>query len=142
MKFMKKMREVKHGGASFWYTDNDVCEDIDIDDDVEELEIDLDDDGDAFWDEVDKVFTNVKKIHINENVYYISMKNSMFPNVRKVTSDSPEFYDGDMLIEENDGTVLLNTFCKKAGEVINLDGIDMIAAKGLLRIQLLSSCHL
>ena len=31
----------------FWYTDNDVCEDIDIDDDVEELEIDLDDDGDA-----------------------------------------------------------------------------------------------
>ena len=43
MKFMKKMREVKHGGASFWYTDNDVCEDIDIDDDVEELEIDLDD---------------------------------------------------------------------------------------------------
>lgn len=33
-----------------------------------------------------------------------------------------------MLVEENDGTVLLNTFCKKAGEVINLDGIDMIAA--------------
>ena len=108
---MKKMREVKHGGASFWYTDNDVCEDIDIDDDVEELEIDLDDDGDAFWDEVDKVFPNVKKIHINENVYYISMKNSMFPNVREVTSDSPEFYGGDMLVEENDGTVLLNTFC-------------------------------
>ena len=128
MKFMKKMRKVKHGGASFWYTDNDVCEDIDIDDDVEELEIDLDDDGDAFWDEVDKVFPNVKKIHINENVYYISMKNSMFPNVREVTSDSPEFYGGDMLVEENDGTVLLNTFCKKAGEVINLDGIDMIAA--------------
>lgn len=128
MKFMKKMREVKHGGASFWYTDNDVCEDIDIDDDVEELEIDLGDDGDAFWDKVDKVFPNVKKIHINENVYYISMKNSMFPNVREVTSDSPEFYNGDMLIEETDGTVLLNTFCKKAGEVINLDGIDMIAA--------------
>lgn len=128
MKFMKKMREVQHGSASFWYTDNDVCEDIDIDDDVEELEIDLDDDGDAFWDKVDKVFPNVKKIHINENVYYISMKNSMFPNVREVTSDSPEFYNGDMLIEENDGTVLLNTFCKKAGEVINLDGIDMIAA--------------
>lgn len=86
MKFMKKMREVQHGSASFWYTDNDVCEDIDIDDDVEELEIDLDDDGDAFWDEVDKVFPNVKKIHINENVYYISMKNSMFPNVRKLTA--------------------------------------------------------
>ena len=33
MKFMKKMREVQHGSASFWYTDNDVCEDIDIDDD-------------------------------------------------------------------------------------------------------------
>ena len=32
MKFMKKMREVQHGSASFWYTDNDVCEDIDIDD--------------------------------------------------------------------------------------------------------------
>ena len=38
MKFMKKMREVQHGSASFWYTDNDVCEDIDIDDDVEELD--------------------------------------------------------------------------------------------------------
>ena len=122
------MREVKRGGVSFWYTDNDVCEDIDIDDDVEELEIDLDDAGDAFWDEVDKVFPNVKKLHINENVYYISMKNSMFPNVREITSDSPEFYGGDMLVEENDGTILVNTFCKKAGEVIDLDGIDSIAA--------------
>lgn len=128
MKFLKKMREVKRGGVSFWYTDNDVCEDIDIDDDVEELEIDLDDAGDAFWDEVDKVFPNVKKIHINENVYYISMKNSMFPNVREITSDSPEFYGGDMLVEENDGTILVNTFCKKAGEVIDLDGIESIAA--------------
>lgn len=128
MKFLKKMREVKRGGVSFWYTDNDVCEDIDIDDDVEELEIDLDDAGDAFWDEVDKVFPNVKKLHINENVYYISMKNSMFPNVREITSDSPEFYGGDMLVEENDGTILVNTFCKKAGEVIDLDGIDSIAA--------------
>lgn len=128
MKFLKKMREVKRGGVSFWYTDNDICEDIDIDDDVEELEIDLDDAGDAFWDEVDKVFPNVKKIHINENVYYISMKNSMFPNVREITSDSSEFYGGDMLVEENDGTILVNTFCKKAGEVIDLDGIDSIAA--------------
>ena len=128
MKFLKKMREVKRGGVSFWYTDNDVCEDIDIDDDVEEMEIDLDDAGDAFWDEVDKVFPNVKKLHINENVYYISMKNSMFPNVREITSDSPEFYGGDMLVEENDGTILVNTFCKKAGEVIDLDGIDSIAA--------------
>lgn len=122
------MREVERGGVSFWYTDNDVCEDIDIDDDVEELEIDLDDAGDAFWDEVDKVFPNVKKIHLNENVYYLSMKNSMFPNVREITSDSPEFYGGDMLVEENDGTILVNTFCKKAGEVIDLDGIDSIAA--------------
>ena len=89
MKFMKKMREVKHGGASFWYTDNDVCEDIDIDDDVEELEIDLGDGVGCIRTEVDKVFPNVKKIHINENVYYIRMKNSMFPNVREVTSDSP-----------------------------------------------------
>ena len=128
MKFLKKMREVKRGGVSFWYTDNDVCEDIDIDDDVEELEIDLDDAGDAFWDNVDKVFPNVKKIHINENVYYLSMKNSMFPNVRAVTSDSPEFYGGDMLVEENDGTILVNAFCKKAGDVIDLDGIDSIAA--------------
>lgn len=128
MKFLKKMREVERGGVSFWYTDNDVCEDIDIDDDVEELEIDLDDAGDAFWDEVDKVFPNVKKIHLNENVYYLSMKNSMFPNVREITSDSPEFYGGDMLVEENDGTILVNTFCKKAGEVIDLDGIDSIAA--------------
>lgn len=128
MKFLKKMREVKRGGVSFWYTDNGVCKDIDIDDDVEELVIDLDDAGDAFWDEVDKVFPNVKKIHINENVYYISMKNSMFPNVRKITSDSPEFYGGDMLVEENDGTILVNTFCKKAGEAIDLDGIDSIAA--------------
>ena len=128
MKFMKKMREVKHGGASFWYTDNDVCEDIDIDDDVEELEIDLGDGAGCIRTEVDKVFPNVKKIHINEYVYYIRMKNSMFPNVREVTSDSPEFYGGDMLVEENDGTVLLNTFCKKAGEVIDLDGIDSIAA--------------
>ena len=128
MKSLKKMREVQRGGVSFWYTDNDVCEDIDIDDDVEELEIDLDDAGDAFWDEVDKVFPNVKKIHLNENVYYLSMKNSMFPNVREITSDSPEFYGGDMLVEENDGTILVNTFCKKAGEVIDLDGIDSIAA--------------
>lgn len=128
MKSLKKMREVQRGGVSFWYTDNDVCEDIDIDDDVEELEIDLDDAGDALWDEVDKVFPNVKKIHINENVYYLSMKNSMFPNVREITSDSPEFYGGDMLIEENDGTILVNTFCKKAGEVIDLDGVESIAA--------------
>ena len=32
------------------------------------------------------------------------------------------------IVRDNDGSVLLNSFCKKAGEVINLDGIDMIAA--------------
>ena len=59
-----------------------------------------------------KVFPNIKKICIENGVREIKIKNSTFPNVEQVVSESSSFASGEMLIEVGlyNQYTLINTF--------------------------------
>lgn len=76
-----------------------------------------------------RTFPNVKKLVIGMLTQSVSIKNSLFPNMREVKSNTSSFKSGDMLVKqtESSGDVLLNTFCKKKDEKIDLKGIMIIS---------------
>lgn len=76
-----------------------------------------------------RTFPNVKKLVIGMLTQSVSIKNSLFPNVREVKSNTSSFKSGDMLVKQTEGfgDVLLNTFCKKKDEKIDLKGIMIIS---------------
>lgn len=76
-----------------------------------------------------RTFPNVKKLVIGMLTKSVSIKNSLFPNVKEVKSNTPSFKSGDMLVRQTEGSgdVLLNTFCKKKDEKIDLKGIMIIS---------------
>ena len=63
-----------------------------------------------------KVFPNIRKIYIENGVRGIKIKNSTFPNVEQVVSESSSFASGEMLIEVGlyNQYTLINAFIKKA----------------------------
>lgn len=70
-------------------TSAEVCQNIEIEPDVKTLIL-------GGFDEFlfrgkNKVFSDVEEIHICKNVSYIILDSNAFPNVRKITSDSPYF---------------------------------------------------
>lgn len=80
-----------------------------------------------------KVFPNIKKICIENGVRGIKIKNSTFPNVEQVISESSSFASGEMLIEVGlyNQYTLINTFIKKPTDVLNLADITFIADHAL-----------
>ena len=76
-----------------------------------------------------RTFPNVKKLVIGMLTQSVSIKNSLFPNVKEVKSNTSSFKSGDMLVKQTEGSgnVLLNTFCKKKDEKIDLKGIMIIS---------------
>lgn len=76
-----------------------------------------------------RTFPNVKKLVIGMLTKSVSIKNSLFPNVREVKSNTSSFKSGDMLVKQTEGSgdVLLTTFCKKKDEKIDLKGIMIIS---------------
>lgn len=76
-----------------------------------------------------KVFPNIRKIYIENGVRGIKIKNSTFPNVEQVVSESSSFASGEMLIEVGlyNQYTLINTFIKKPTDVLNLADITFIA---------------
>lgn len=54
-------------------------------------------DGFYFYPE-EKVFPDVVEIHICKDVSCVALYHKAFPNVRKITSESPYFLDSDMLV--------------------------------------------
>ena len=134
---MKKWFKAK--GCSLYcdfQDDRDTIEftDIVVDDDIEELQLA------GASDAMDKIaiydlkncsrsFPNVKKLVIGMLTRNIIIKNRLFPNVREVESHNSSFKSGDMLIwqTEDSENVLLNTFCKKKNEKIDLKEIRIIA---------------
>lgn len=80
-----------------------------------------------------KVFPNIKKICIENGVREIKIKNSTFPNVEQVVSESSSFASGEMLIEVGlyNQYTLINTFIKKPTDVLNLADITFIADHAL-----------
>ena len=95
-----------------------------------------------------KVFPNIKKICIENGVREIKIKNSTFPNVEQVVSESSSFASGEMLIEVGlyNQYTLINTFIKKPTDVLNLADITFIADHALdgclARIKTVSYTHL
>ncbi|PWY59255.1 hypothetical protein DMI82_11760 [Blautia sp. BCRC 81119] len=79
-----------------------------------------------------KSFPDVEELVIMEDVSNISIPNTLFPNVKNVTSYSKHFCSKRKYLEryeDIDGKVsaLLNTFCQAEDEVIDLQDITAIA---------------
>lgn len=98
--------------------------DIDVDDEVKEVVICYD----LIMPDSKKSFPNVESLVIKSNVFEIRIPNSLFPNVKWVQSERDRFETGNCLVlnEGNIFCTLLNTFCKKEGEVIKIDDITAI----------------
>lgn len=110
--------------------------DMDVDDGVEVVEFEGFDDV-SIRKVAEKSFPSVKTLVIGEEVDYISIPNKMFPNVRNIISYNRHFLNSDMLIRvdynifpnkngKHTDIWLLNTFCKKPDEVVNLKSVEFI----------------
>ena len=120
-------------GVTF-YTDGFIgyVYDIDIDQDVTELYLSGDKAQHYSIMKVsvsgnEKRFPQIERIYIADSVMSIQIPNKMFPNVKEIISDSKSFQSGNLLIRKALGVCLLNTFCKKADELIDLNGVETIA---------------
>lgn len=69
-----------------------------------------------------KSFADVEKLYISEGVRLIDIPNTLFPNVKYVTSYSRRFCDGKYLLADS-GLTLHNTFCRREDEVIDLKNV-------------------
>ena len=91
-----------------------------------------------------RCFPSVKKLIINENVEWIKVPNSMFPNVRTIVSKSTQFRSGNVLIHESFWSLptLLNVFGVEPDETIDLIGvqaIDSLALRGCKTIHFINT---
>lgn len=91
-----------------------------------------------------RCFPSVKKLIINENVEWIKVPNSMFPNVRTIISKSTQFRSGNVLIHESfwNRPTLLNVFGVEPDETIDLVGvqvIDSLALRGCKTIHFINT---
>lgn len=87
-----------------------------------------------------KQFPEVEVLRIGQYVSSLNIPNGMFPNVREVVSESTEFRrsSGSVLVKY--GT-LLNTFCKKPGEAIDLSGVETIGSHAFSGCQSTNIIH-
>lgn len=73
-------------------------------------------------------FPDVDTLIINGHINSINISNFMFPNVKKVISKSSKFESGEFIIQKNyKGSILLNVFCDKDRDTLDLSGIDGIS---------------
>lgn len=131
MKFTKKLYE----GATLYGNDMYV-KDIDVLPDATEFKF-L---GEApytgikyyYLRDINKSFPNVRRIYIDKNVRGIQMNNQLFPNVEEIVSDNDTYKNTGtgMLMRitgKNTGT-LINTFCKKTGEPMDMKNVVAITS--------------
>ena len=131
MKFTKKLYE----GATLYGNDMYV-KDIDVLPDATEFKF-L---GEALYAgikyyylrDINKSFPNVRRIYIDKNVRDIQMNNQLFPNVEEIVSDNDTYKNtgAGMLMRitgKNTGT-LINAFCKKPGEPMDMKNVVAIAS--------------
>lgn len=142
---MKKNLEckvtVKNGVRYYVDVSSNTCIDIICDDEnAEEV---------CFDEGFDKVeiklksagqLDNIKRIYIGESIKLINIPNKVFPNVREVKSDNERYVSGTMLVEKrnyytvsSDRLILLNSFCLREDEVLDLKGIAAIDENALTR---------
>lgn len=78
---------------------------------------------------VKKQFPSVETLIIGKSTSTLEISNFMFPNVKEVISENnQDFKSGNVLIKHGyDGFKLLNTFCKQADEVIDLQDVISVS---------------
>lgn len=114
----------KDGGVIFYQDANGVYNDINVEVGVSEVTFE-----ENWYDlnDIDKQFPDVKVLHIKRPVMHIGLSNYMFPNVREVVSESSYYASGSMLVEIfKHERQLVNTFCLRDDETLNLDGVNSI----------------
>lgn len=133
------IKEFKDDGCRFMcrcISDKVSVFDMDVDDGVEVVEFEGFDEV-AIGKVAEKSFPSVKTLVIGEEVDCMLIPNEMFPNVRNIISYNRHFLNSDMLIRvdynifpdkngKHTNIWLLNTFCKKPDEVINLKSVEFI----------------
>lgn len=121
-----------NGGVTFYCSDVYTCRDIDMASNVKRVCFGEDDSTKQMYYKLRyscMIFPNVTEIYIARNVATIEINNRMFPNCRKIVSNNVNYRSGSMLVQKDkamDWNFLLNTFCLKKGEDVDLTGIDMI----------------
>ena len=142
----EELREALHSWDFNWEEPTaEMCQDMDIEPGIKALILGGFDEF-CFYPE-EKVFPDVVEIHICKDVSCVAIYHKAFPNVRKITSESPYFLDSDMLVRLPDDIadmvicdeiskqdaanmnrgILENIFCRKQDEVVNLNGIKEIS---------------
>lgn len=121
-----------NGGVTFYCSDVYTCRDIDMASNVKRVCFGEDNNTNQMYYKLRyscMIFPNVTEIYIARNVAAIEINNRMFPNCRKIISNNVNYRSGSMLVKKDkamDWNFLLNTFCLKKGENVDLTGIDMI----------------
>jgi len=121
-----------NGGVTFYCSDVYTCREIDMASNVKRVCFGEDDSTKPMYYKLRHscmIFPNVTEIYIARNVAAIEINNRMFPNCRKIVSNNVNYRSGSMLVKEDkamDSNFLLNTFCLKKGEDVDLTGIDII----------------
>lgn len=121
-----------NGGVTFYCSDVYTCRDIDMASNVKRVCFGEDNNTNQMYYKLRyscMIFPNVTEIYIARNVAPIEINNRMFPNCRKIVSNNVNYRSGSMLVKEDkamDWNFLLNAFCLKKGEDVDLTGIDMI----------------
>ena len=115
-----------------YYTDGDVCTDIDVTPDIKSVTL-MHPIVNIARNTCKKEYPNVKELIIRDNVTSILIPNKMFPNVKKVSSKSKYFSSGKYLIKRFRGDNLLNAFGQSESEYINFglfEGVTNYAFDG------------
>lgn len=121
-----------NGGVTFYCSDVYTCRDIDMASNVKRVCFGEDNNTNQMYYKLRyscMIFPNVTEIYIARNVAVIEINNRMFPNCRKIVSNNVNYRSGSMLVKKDkamDWNFLLNAFCLKKGEDVDLTGIDMI----------------
>ena len=122
-------------GATLYFDNVGRIVDINIPDGIETITFSNEDKANkqcgVYLKSVMKQFPDVKEIKIKSSISDINIDNEMFPNVQEVASENPRFKTGPLLLYSYragaKGYLLRNTFCKKAGDVIDLKDVCYIS---------------
>lgn len=115
-----------------YYTDGDVCIDIDVTPDIKSVTL-MHPIVSIARNTCKKEYPNVEELIIRDNVTSILIPNKMFPNIKKVSSKSKYFSSGKYLIKKFMGDNLLNAFGQSESEYINFglfEGVTNYAFDG------------
>ena len=115
-----------------YYTDNDVCTDIDVTPDIKSVTL-MHQIVSINRNTCKKEYPNVEELIIRDNVTSILIPNKMFPNIKKVSSKSKYFSSGKYLVKKFRGDNLLNAFGQSESEYINFglfEGVTNYAFDG------------